>query len=87
MTKQTKEHGEHGHLSRADIVQMAGDIGDAKVAAIEASGATLEQLEEAVAWARGLDQLMGKGGHPLSGIVGELHEILTADEAFSDERD
>ena len=30
---------------------------------------------------------MGKGGHPLSGIVGQLYEILTADEAFSDERD
>jgi hypothetical protein len=87
MTEQTKQRGEHGHLSRADIVQMAGDIGDAKVVAIEASGATLEQLEEAVAWAGGQDQLMSKGGHPLSGIVGELHVILTADEAFSDERD
>jgi hypothetical protein len=87
MTEQTKQRSEHGHLSRVDIVQMAGNIGDAKVAAIEASGATLEQLEEAVAWARGQDELMGKGGHPLSGIFGELHETLTADEAFGDERD
>jgi hypothetical protein len=87
MTEQTKQSREHGHLSRAAIVQMAGNIGDAKVAAIEVSGATLERLEEAVAWARGQDELMGKGGHPLSGIVGELHEILTADEAFGDERD
>jgi hypothetical protein len=74
-------------LDRRAIVEIAGNIEDAKMAAIERSGATIEQLDEAVAWASGLDAAMGKEHHPLSGIVAQLHEILTADEEFGDERE
>ena len=74
-------------LGRAEILSIAGTIDDAKVAAIEASGATAEQLEEAVAWAAGLSGVMSKERRPLSGLVAQLHEILTADEDFDDERD
>ena len=75
------------HLSRREILDIAGNIEDAKVAAIERSGATIEQLEEAVAWASGLSGVMSKERHPLSGIVANLYELLTADEEFEDERD
>lgn len=74
-------------LSHAQILEVAGNIDDAKAAAIQASGATLEQLECAVAWASGESDVMGKERRPLSGIVGELYEILTADEDYGDERD
>ena len=74
-------------LGRAEILSIAGNIDDAKVAAIEASGATAEQLEEAVAWAAGLSGVMSKERRPLAGVVARLHEILTADEDFGDERD
>lgn len=75
------------HLSRREILDIAGNIEDAKVAAIERSGATVKQLEEAVAWASGLSGVMSKERHPLSGVVAEVYEILTADEDFGDERD
>ena len=76
-----------GGLGRAEILNVAGDIDDAKVAAIEASGATLGQLEEAVAWASAESDVMGQARRPLSGIVAEIYEILTSDEAYRDERD
>ncbi len=74
-------------LSRREILDVAGNIEDAKVAAIERSGATIEQLEEAVAWASGLSGVMSKERHPLSGVVADVYEILTADEELGDERD
>ncbi len=75
------------HLGRGEILEIAGNIEDAKVAAIERSGATIEQLEEAVTWASGLSGVMSKERHPLSGVVAELYEILTVDEDYGDERD
>jgi hypothetical protein len=75
------------HLARSEILEIAGNIEDAKVAAIEQSGATIEQLEEAVAWASGLSGVMSKERHPLSGVVAEIYEILTADENYRDERE
>ena len=85
----TKEHtsGAASRLGRAEILSIAGNIDDAKVAAIEASGATAGQLEEAVAWAAGLSGVMSKQRRPLAGPVAQLHEILTADEDFGDERE
>lgn len=85
----TKDHssGSAAPLGRAEILSIAGNVDDAKVAAIEASGATAEQLEEAVAWAAGLSGVMSKERRPLAGIVARLHEILTADEEFGEERD
>jgi hypothetical protein len=75
------------YLGRSEILEIAGNIEDAKVAAIERSGATIDQLEEAVTWASGLSGVMSKERHPLSGVVAELYEILTVDEDYGDERD
>lgn len=74
-------------LDRDTILRIAGNIEDAKVAAIERSGATAEQLEEAVAWVSGLSGVMGKERRSLSGIVAQLYEILTADEDLEDDRE
>jgi hypothetical protein len=74
-------------LTHETILQIAGDISDAKVAAVEATGATPEELEEAALWAMGEDDVMGKLRLPLSGRVAELYEILTADEDYGNERD
>lgn len=63
------------------IVGIAGDTSDAKVAAILATGATVEDLEEAVAWASGESDVMGEERLPLSGLVSAVYDILTADEA------
>ncbi len=74
-------------LTHDQILRVAGDISDAKVAAIEAMGATLEELEEAVAWATGESDVMGDQRLPLAGRTAALYDILTADEDYGDERD
>jgi len=74
-------------LARSEILRIAGNIEDAKVAAIERSGATAGELEEAVAWASGLSGVMSKERRPLSGVVARIYEVLTADEDFGDDHD
>ena len=64
---------------------MAGETGDSKVAAILATGATLEDLEEAVAWASGESDVMGEERLPLSGRAAVIYDILTADEAYEED--
>jgi len=68
------------------IVEMVGEIGNAKIAAILAAGPTIEDLEEAVAWAAGESDVMGEERLPLAGVAARVCEILTADEDYNDER-
>lgn len=74
-------------LTRGRILHIVGDIDDAKVAAIERLGASLEELEEAVAWASGETDVMGEARLPLTGRVAELYDILSADDDYGDDRD
>lgn len=72
-------------LTHELIVRIAGETSDAKLAAILASRATVEDLEEAVAWASGESDVMGKERLPLSGLASLVYDILTADEAYQDD--
>lgn len=68
------------------VVGLVGEIGNAKIAEILAAGPTLEDLEEAVAWAAGESDIMGEERLPLTGVAAQVCDILTADEDFIDER-
>jgi hypothetical protein len=46
-------------LTPQDVREIVGDLDDAKIAAILATGANAEQLEEAMAWAAGESDVMG----------------------------
>lgn len=71
----------------SDAVEILGPLPDARIAAILATGATVRQLEEAAAWAAGESDVMGQMRRPVSGPVAAVYEILTANEAFADDRD
>jgi len=69
------------------VVEMVGEIGNAKIAAILALGPTLEDIEEAVAWAAGESDVMGEERLPLSGVAAQVYDIVTAEEDYNnDER-
>ena len=72
-------------LTHELIVRIAGETSDAKVAAILAAQASVEDLEEAVAWAGGESDVMGEERLPLSGLAAVVYDILTADEAYQDD--
>lgn len=61
-------------------------LDDSKVAAIAATGATLAEVEEALVWAEGESDVLGKTDHPLSGGAACVYEILTAEEAYPEEQ-
>jgi hypothetical protein len=46
------------HLTPQDVRHILGDLDDAKIAAILATEATPEELEEAAAWASGESDVM-----------------------------
>jgi hypothetical protein len=69
-------------LTREDVVHMCGDIPDGKVAAIVKSGANAEELELALAWSYGEDDVTGEARLPLTGRAAQLYEILVGDQEF-----
>ncbi len=87
MSRAMRLQPKHNPLSHKTAVRIVGEVSDAKAVAIIASGAIRDELEQAVAWACLEDDVMGKQRRTLTGIVAELYEILTADEADEDERD
>jgi hypothetical protein len=68
-----------------EVRRLCGDIVDWKLNAIVATGATVAEIEEAVAWVSGADDVMGEERKPLSGKVAEVYDILTADDEWEDE--
>jgi hypothetical protein len=69
-----------------ELVQLVGDLEPARLAAIETLGATIAEVEEAVAYAAGEDDVMGEARLPLIGRAAAVYEIIVADEAYGDER-
>lgn len=72
-------------LKAEDVRDLCGDVLDWKVAAILALRPTAGDVAAAAAWANGQDEL-GQAGRPLEGRAAQVYELLTADEAYEEER-
>ena len=75
-----------GKLTHEQIAEIVGDIDDMRAAEIIAMGATIEELEEAVAWAARESDVMGDLRLRGSPVVGKVYDLLTAEEKLGDER-
>ena len=71
--------------SYEDVRHLCGDVADWKVSAILATGATLDEINAAIAWDAGEDDIMGEERRPLTGPAAAVYDILVADEEFGDE--
>lgn len=69
--------------ARDDIIHLVGDVDDATIVAIEATAATHAEIGEAVKWASGDAEQLGKAGRPLSGPAEAVYNILLADPTFA----
>jgi hypothetical protein len=67
-------------ISMDELRAIAGTLDDEKVIDILNLQPTPAELEQAVIWASGDGDLLAQGGHPMTGKVAEIVEILTADE-------
>ena len=73
-------------LTHEQIAGVVGEIDDMRAAEIIATGATIEELEEAVAWAARESDVMGDLRLRGSPVVGKVYDLLTAEEKLGDER-
>ena len=83
----TEPDRKHVKATASDAAEILGPLPDERIAAILATGATVRHLEEAAAWAAGESDVMGQMRRPVSGPVAAVYDILTANEAFAEERD
>lgn len=70
-------------VSASDVIRLAGDLDDETVVAVIATGATCTDVEQAVKWANGDAEELGKSGHPLIGASAAVFDILMASPAFA----
>jgi hypothetical protein len=71
-------------LDHEQIVKLTGPLDPGKLAGILAVRPSAGELEEAVAWAAGASDIMGRLRRPLSGRVARLFDILTADRTLEE---
>ena len=73
-------------INEHELRTMVGDIDEAKVVEILKFNPTVADVEEAVLWAGGEGDILGKKGHPLTGIAAQVFDVLIADEDELSER-
>ena len=68
-----------------DIKRLFGDLDDHTIAEIEASGATMNELEEVVAYLAQETDVMGDLHRSLSGRALTIYDLLRSQDAQWDE--
>lgn len=63
-----------------DVRSILGDVDDATTLEILGLNPTVADLEEAVMWASGSGDVLGKQGRPLAGTAAQVFDILARDE-------
>jgi len=62
-----------------DLKRVIADLDDAAALEILALSPTVAEIEEAALWASGEGDRLDRAGHPLTGTVAEIFDILVRD--------
>ena len=73
-------------LDPEGVVRLCGDILDGTVTAIVDTGASLSDLEAAMAFLYGEDDAMGEERRPLTGAAAAIYDLLVAEQDTADDR-
>ncbi len=79
-------HEKTSKIAHDDVVRLAGDLGELKIARIIEIGATVGDLEEACAMASGDSEAIGGVQVEPTSIVAEIYDILKTEEAPEKDR-
>lgn len=71
--------------SYADVVHLVGDVDDTVITAILETRASYGEIEEAVMWATGDAEQLGKTRHEMDAATARVYDILMADPAYAPE--
>lgn len=74
-------------VTLADVARLVGDLDNEVLVSIIETGATYAEVEQAVTWAEGKAEQLGKEGHPLIGAAAMVYDILIRDPAFAPDRE
>ena len=74
-----------GTITAELIAESLGEIGDSKMAALLATEATVEEFEEALAWATGESDVMGELEKRLDGAAALVYDILTVEDQYPEQ--
>jgi len=67
-------------VTHEDVTHILGDMDDETAVEIIALKPTLSELEQAAAYLAGSGETLAKSGHPLSGVVADIVNILAVEE-------
>lgn len=87
MTPAEQDEKGGAKVTAAQIIDIVGPLTDARVMAIIATGATIEQIEEAAAWADGESDVMGDLRLRAAPPVVAVYEILRDEQKYAEDRD
>ena len=73
------------HITRDDVIKAIGAADDVTIAQIIATGATVDELTEALAWMANDEPMMNAGRPLATGRVRELVDILAELEPDDDD--
>lgn len=68
-----------------EIRRLFGTLQDHMVKQIEDLEPSLDELEITSAYLAGLDDIMGKNHHPLTGKAAQIYDIVTSDEMLDED--
>jgi hypothetical protein len=69
--------------SSTEVRHLVGPVADDTILAILESGASIEELEVVASYLQGEGNEVDRLGHPMTGKVAQLYDILTADELYA----
>jgi hypothetical protein len=69
--------------SFAEVRHVVGPVTDETTSAILKAGASAEDLQLVASYLRGEGNSVDRLGHPMTGKVAQLYDILTADELYA----
>ena len=85
MTEMEKMQPRTQHLTREDVAHLVGDMEDATIAAILATGATYQEIEQALNWAGAGPEEPRLNAHGMTPTADEVFDIIISDPAYADE--
>jgi hypothetical protein len=88
MPKRSKRRSTASFITSADVRHLVGPVTDDTVLAILECGASVEDLEVAMNYVLGEGSAVDRVGHPMTGKIARLYDILSSDELYAnaDER-
>jgi hypothetical protein len=72
-------------FTHSEILRLFGEIEDHRAEEIFELNPSTDELEVTAAYVAGLDDVMGKERHPLTGKAAKIYEIVTRDELPGDD--